>query len=996
EDRARGLARGNVRGDARLVVTSHALQAAPPWSSALQLAAGEYVQLPTSDALKLGDHFTLEAWILPELTDDAYHGFLGHQPPGVGARSPSLWVYQRRRIHFVYGDGVGQQGGITEPVLSDTPGRWHHVAASYGDGVFKIYVDGVMVHTHQTSLPSINSPVGWIGRVDNFFSGAIADVRLWSRVRSDAEIYTDMRRRLWGQEPGLVAYWPLDDDSGQVARDRTEHGNHGTLTGPPRWRAAIALATTGVPSVEPPVIGALPSGQSSLGAPSGPSSEVQPIDLPSAVTNLGALEAEVFFVPFGLPIVFEGAVTVQPLEHAVSYAGKVTLTAPFQVTVDPLALALADGEDGPTWMVKFGMPQSRSISDVIQTDVLAQIPDVVRPAIEALVMPYLALYQHAIVILSNDDGEDEELGPYIAGVNLFATLPASTIPPLDLIHATFPQIGLDTRDVVLGVGASTAAQQNFFIGATLMLEVELGTPLVVLESLAFSLSRQVTDSTVGVLIAFRLNLAGELLKLRGGIELATGVGNSVSVWGALDADDGAWRDPFGVRGLTIVGLGVQVGATPTFPFVVIGVRGEVHIGDGLLGARVAIKVDASDWSKCILDLYSEEGIDLPALIGALTGGWLNVGSILAVRIKDLQLYIAPKGGTIAGVSYPPGLKIGGRLDLWGFQASVEGQLDFDQGGSLSGQIDPIVLAAGGVEFFRLSNVAGDGGASIDVVFTLSQVGGSVDGKLSLLGGVIASQVQATLTTSGFVATLSTGSWGIYQNASVALNAGRFRLSFGPSISVSVNIAGYNVGISVGTTITTEIDANSFSQAISFSFSAMGVSYSPGPFSISIPFQSVGQLADAFYQYARDLILGGLLGSIVQAAQIAFDWVKTNVTAAAQDVAKVFENVGASSVAIAQGLVTSFGIGAGEAVSYLSVGANEAAGILKDGFGWSVTQTGQWLKDVGGYTDTAVNSALNGAGYAANEVADFMGDVFGGSWIPHVDFPHWDHLDFNGY
>ena len=31
----------------------------------------------------------------------------------------------------------------------------------------------------------------------------------------------------------------------------------------------------------------------------------------------------------------------------------------------------------------------------------------------------------------------------------------------------------------------------------------------------------------------------------------------------------------------------------------------------------------------------------------------------------------------------------------------------------------------------------------------------------------------------------------------------------------------------------------------------------------------------------------------------------------------------------------------------------------------------------------------GAGYAAEDVGDFMGDVFGGSWVPHVDFPYVD-------
>ncbi|MCB9766391.1 MAG: hypothetical protein H6739_41835 [Alphaproteobacteria bacterium] len=760
----------------------------------------------------------------------------------------------------------------------------------------------------------------------------------------------------------------------------------------------------GATPTTPSPVGGGGGGGSSTGTPTGSSTTVS--ELPQQLKSLGSLDVSVFFVTFDLPLKFLGDINVQPLSKAVTYAGRAELTAPFDVTVDPLAVSVfaADGDNGAEagWMVKFGMPQSKTIKDVIQGQVLDRIPGEVKPVVDTLVMPYLSLYDNSTIILSNQDGEDDDVGSYIAGFNAFATLKASEITPFNLLNDTFPVLHLEQRSVVLGVGAATGSSGDFFVGAQLQLDVELGTPLIVFNSIGLNVSKASTDTSVGAQIEFTLNLDNEALKMRGGLTVTTGTGSKVTVWGALDVADGAWRDPFGIKGLTIGGLGVEIGATPTFPYVVLGVRGEVHIGDGLLGGRIGILIDASDWSKCILDIYSKEGIQVPRLVNALTGGWLDVSKVLDVSITDLQLYIAPKGGSIAGRSYDAGLEIGGKLDLWGYKAQVDGKLDYDSGGYLRGTMDPIRLRAGGVDFLSITNNAGSAGASIDFSVSAAKVGGAIDGKLVLLGGLYSSSVQAQLNSKGFTATVAGGGLGIYQSTSVTMQEGLFRLTYAPRVGVSVNIAGYTIGLSVGTSITTEITDTRFTQQISFSFSAMGRSYNLGPFTISVPFRSLEDLAKAFYDYARDAIVGGLIGSLKAAGEAAFNWVKSNVTQSAQAASKFFQDVGAKAEDIAKGTVRFMGATASDAVKYLGLGASESARILKDGFGWTVDQTGRWLKDVGGFADTAVDGALKGVGYAAGEVGDFMGKVFGGSWIPHVDvpyvdiIPHVDYVDLSGY
>ena len=59
----------------------------------------------------------------------------------------------------------------------------------------------------------------------------MAEVCIWNKARSEAEIKADMNQRLTGLEPGLVGYWPLDSIELGKAVDLTGNNNHGTVTG---------------------------------------------------------------------------------------------------------------------------------------------------------------------------------------------------------------------------------------------------------------------------------------------------------------------------------------------------------------------------------------------------------------------------------------------------------------------------------------------------------------------------------------------------------------------------------------------------------------------------------------------------------------------------------------------------------------------------------------------------------------------------------------------
>ena len=81
------------------------------------------------------------------------------------------------------------------------------------------------------------------------FKGQMDEVRIWNTSRSAAQIRDNMAKSLQGDEPGLVAYYRMDQhvDAGQTTLyDQTPNGNDGTLTNmdpASDWVASTAFNT---------------------------------------------------------------------------------------------------------------------------------------------------------------------------------------------------------------------------------------------------------------------------------------------------------------------------------------------------------------------------------------------------------------------------------------------------------------------------------------------------------------------------------------------------------------------------------------------------------------------------------------------------------------------------------------------------------------------------------------------------------------------------------
>ena len=184
------------------------------WNNASLRCGDKANQYFTSDImLGANDSYTFETWA---------------RPCGYGAENRLIGVYvagQNGREIFELREGkvglyVHTKSGNAYPNGGDILPlwAWTHIAMSRSMSEVKFYVNGECVATSTPSFyPTLQTPVTIGGAPGNHsFLGDLRDVRIWSGMRSDEDIATNYWRHLTGREEGLLGYWPLDQDTGDV------------------------------------------------------------------------------------------------------------------------------------------------------------------------------------------------------------------------------------------------------------------------------------------------------------------------------------------------------------------------------------------------------------------------------------------------------------------------------------------------------------------------------------------------------------------------------------------------------------------------------------------------------------------------------------------------------------------------------------------------------------------------------------------------------------
>lgn len=207
----------------------------------------DYVSIPHDASLNPAN-ITVEAWFNPR-------DIAGQSIPPIVKKANTTEGYaieisnsnNELRFHVRTAGNWYNSPAYVVPSLDE----WYHVVGTYDGNDIQLYVNGVYIGAtnivgsiaHSTDVLTIGYDQANAGR---YWDGKIDEIRIWSDVRTQAEIQANMHRDLVGNEANLVAYYQMSDGSGTSLTDNSANSNTGTLTNSPIWKTSGAHAGPGM------------------------------------------------------------------------------------------------------------------------------------------------------------------------------------------------------------------------------------------------------------------------------------------------------------------------------------------------------------------------------------------------------------------------------------------------------------------------------------------------------------------------------------------------------------------------------------------------------------------------------------------------------------------------------------------------------------------------------------------------------------------------------
>ena len=454
---------------------------------------------------------------------------------------------------------------------------------------------------------------------------------------------------------------------------------------------------------------------------------------------------------------------------------------------------------------------------------------------------------------------------------------------------------------------------------------------------------------------------------------------------------GEWKEPFGIPGITIRELALQAGLTYAAPWIDnVGVHGNLKIGD--IDGSISVLVDANDPDQFVLAGATEHITifqvmscmcvptfvayqAIPASVKKVMDKFVNLS------LENVKINIAPTAASIGAIDFEEGITIKGKLNAWGWNASVSLNVDYTEGLNVEGRMDNVRLA----NVLQITGAQQDPCPMLKLKLSPKEIPDLlVTGNVNLLG--LSQELQIKGNENGFT---------FYFNRSLpTILEAKLNCSFGDGGNL---VAGGSILFNLNTTIPTPfgniplpnvaLDAAAslkagpkygFEAVISGTFSFQGKSVTMPTLTLLVSPNDFQALFNAVVRQITtnaEAIFKSVFGTLAEWTNA----VKQGVIQYSGEIATVAKNVyGATEQQVMNAYKT------------LNRGANEIARGLKNVYGYSdrsvaialkgagfaINEVGSALRSAYGLSANMAATTLRGAGFAANEVGNFIKSAYG--------------------
>jgi hypothetical protein len=203
----------------------------------------KYVSLGADSSLMPTEQITMEAWVKHNETGSGQDPIIGNDADAYGnwfalgssSTTPTLYSYMRGTT-IMYGTYMLKSG------------EWHHISTTYNGSEKRIYLDGYLAVSVETSGSIDYTGVTDIrigAEVDDNATLSIDEVRIWNTSRTQKEIISGMYQNCSQVTDsfGLVSCWGMNEGTGTTVSDYEER-NHGILMRPVSESATSGWGST--------------------------------------------------------------------------------------------------------------------------------------------------------------------------------------------------------------------------------------------------------------------------------------------------------------------------------------------------------------------------------------------------------------------------------------------------------------------------------------------------------------------------------------------------------------------------------------------------------------------------------------------------------------------------------------------------------------------------------------------------------------------------------